>query len=211
MKNTRTYTLTALFLALLILLATTPLGYINLGVINATTMHIPVIVASIVLGPKIGGFLGGVFGLTSMIRNTVMPVPLSFAFSPFIPVYGTDTGSWKALIVTLVPRILIGVVPYFVYKCLNKLLKEKQKSISLFIAGILGSMTNTLLVMNLIYFLFKEPYAEMNGKAGAALYYFVIGIIFGNGIPEAIVAGITASAICMVLFRIIKTDQNYNL
>jgi uncharacterized membrane protein len=56
-KDTKKFTLTAMFLAIMILLAVTPLGFIPIGPINATTMHIPVIIASIVLGPKIGGSL----------------------------------------------------------------------------------------------------------------------------------------------------------
>ena len=107
MKNTRTFALTAMFLAIMILLAVTPLGFIPIGPINATTMHIPVIIASIVLGPRLGGFLGGTFGLISMIRSTVIQTPLSFVFSPFIPVIGTDHGSLKALLIAFIPRILI--------------------------------------------------------------------------------------------------------
>ena len=41
-----------MFLAILLLLALTPLGFITLGPLNSTTMHIPVIIGSIVLGPK---------------------------------------------------------------------------------------------------------------------------------------------------------------
>ena len=52
--------LTAFFLAIMILLASvTFLGFIPIGPLNATTLHIPVIIASIVLGPKLGAFLGG--------------------------------------------------------------------------------------------------------------------------------------------------------
>lgn len=203
MKNTRKFVLTAMFLAILILLAVTPLGYINLGFINATTMHIPVIVASIILGPKLGAFLGGVFGITSILRNTFIPTPLSFAFSPFIPIYGGEQGSWMAIIISIIPRILIGVVPYFVFIGLNKLMKNKQP-LTLFIAGIAGSMTNTLLVMNMIYFFFQEPYSAMVGKAGTALYAAILTIIFANGLPEAIVAGLATAAVSVVLFRLIK-------
>lgn len=39
MKNTRTFALTAMFLAIMILLAVTPLGFIPIGPINATTMQ----------------------------------------------------------------------------------------------------------------------------------------------------------------------------
>ncbi len=69
-------------------------------------MHIPVIIGSIVLGAKkIGSMLGGTFGIISLIKNTTAPTPLSFVFSPFIPVIGTDHGSWKALLIVLIPRI----------------------------------------------------------------------------------------------------------
>lgn len=59
-KNVKSFTLTAMFLAIMIILAVTPLGFIPIGPINATTMHIPVIIASIVLGPRIGAGLGTV-------------------------------------------------------------------------------------------------------------------------------------------------------
>jgi uncharacterized membrane protein len=56
-RNVKDFTLTAMFLAIMIILAVTPLGFIPIGPINATTMHIPVIIASIVLGPRIGAGL----------------------------------------------------------------------------------------------------------------------------------------------------------
>lgn len=204
MKNTKNFVLTSMLLAVMILMAMTPLGYINLGFINSTTMHIPVIIASIILGPKIGGFLGGIFGITSIIRNTVMPTALSFAFSPFVPVYGSNHGSLAAILISILPRILIGIVPYYVFVGLNKVLKNKKQPVSLFIAGILGSITNTLLVMNLIYFLFQQPYSHMIGKAGTALYVAVLGVIFTNGVPEAIIAGIATAAVSAVLFKFVR-------
>ena len=211
MNNTKKFTLTAMFLAILLLLALTPLGFITLGPLNSTTMHIPVIIGSIVLGPKIGSMLGGPFGIISLIKNTTAPTPLSFVFSPFIPVIGTDHGSWKALLIVLIPRILIGVVPYFAYKWLNKLTKEKAQPVSLFVAGVLGSATNTILVMNMIYFLFNSAYAEIIGKAGTAVYLAIIATIFSSGVPEALVAGVAASAIASVLLRLMKRNATQKL
>lgn len=201
MKNTRTFTLTAMFLAILILLAVTPLGFIPIGPINATTMHIPVIIASIILGPRLGAFLGGTFGLISMIRSTVVQTPLSFVFSPFIPVIGTDHGSWKALLIAFIPRILIGVVPYFVYHGLKKAMKNKANYISLFAAGLAGSLTNTVLVMNMIYFLFQQDYAQVIGANIHAVYSAILAVIFTSGVPEAIVAGLATAAVCTVLLK----------
>ncbi|WP_312498861.1 ECF transporter S component [Enterococcus sp.] len=209
-RSTFDLVLTAFFLGILILLASVPfLGFIPLGPINATTMHIPVIIASIILGPRIGGFLGGAFGLISMIRSTLIITPLSFVFSPFVPLYGTDQGSWKAVLVALIPRILIGVAPYFVFKGCQKMWKNKQQSLSLLLAGIAGGLTNTILVMNLIYFLFHQEYAAVVGKAGNAIYAAILGVIFTQGIPEAMVAGSATMAVASVLLRLV-TNRNKN-
>lgn len=204
MKDIRKLTLTAMFLAILILLAITPLGFIPIGPINATTMHIPVIIGSLVLGPRLGAFLGGSFGVISMIRNTTIITPLSFVFSPFIPIPGLEHGSWKAIIISIIPRILIGVAPYYIYKGLKKLFKGKATALELFIAGVGGSLVNTILVMNLIYFLFKQPYAEIIGASGSAIYGAVMGVIFTSGIPEAIVAGLITAPITMILLKMKK-------
>ncbi len=74
----------AMMAALVVLLANTPLGMIQLPIIKATTTHIPVILGAILLGPMAGSILGAVFGLCSMASNTFAPTLLSFAFSPFI-------------------------------------------------------------------------------------------------------------------------------
>ena len=80
--DTRWMVSVALMAAIVVLLANTPLGLIPLPIIKATTTHIPVIVGAILLGPLAGGILGGVFGICSMINNTIAPAVLSFAFSP---------------------------------------------------------------------------------------------------------------------------------
>lgn len=84
MRNNKTaeLVLTALFAAIIIIMAFTPLGYIPLVVINATIIHIPVILGALFCGPKKGGFLGFIFGLTSFIKNTVMPTSLGICIFP---------------------------------------------------------------------------------------------------------------------------------
>ena len=131
MKNTKTLGMVqlALLTALVAMLAFVPyIGYIKIPVlaIQATTVHIPVIVGSILLGPKKGAFLGFVFGMTSLINNTTQPGLTSFCFSPFIEIGEGLGGSPLALIVCFVPRILVGVVPYFTYEGLQKLWKNKE-------------------------------------------------------------------------------------
>lgn len=208
-KNIFNLVLTALFLSIMLLLATVPfLGFIPIGPIHATTLHLPVIIASIVLGPRTGGFLGGCFGLISMIRNTVMITPMSFAFSPFIAPLGTDgSGSWKALVVVMIPRILIGVVPYFIYQWSMKLFKNKGQGFALFFAGLSGGVVNTVLVMNLIYFLFKTEYAQVLGEAGNAVYWAILGVILTQGIPEAIIGGLACAGVATILLKFMQQRE----
>ena len=192
MNKTREMVLLALFGAIILVLTFTPfVGYIPLGTIRATTVHIPVIIGSIILGPKKGGILGFIFGLTSLYTNTFSPALTSFVFSPFVPM-----GNALSLVICFVPRILVGVVPYFVYRAL----REKSQAAGLLLAGVAGSMTNTLLVMHMIYFFFGASYGAAKNVAADMLYKVLILPVIGiNGVAEAIVAAILASAICAAL------------
>ena len=92
--DTRWLVSVALMAAIIIVLANTPLGMIQLPVIKATTVHIPVILGAILLGPSAGAILGGVFGICSVVSNTMTPTLLSFAFSPFMSTTGIP-GAFK--------------------------------------------------------------------------------------------------------------------
>ena len=202
-EKTRGMVQLALFSAIILILAFTPfLGYIPLGFTRATIIHIPVIVASVMLGPKKGAFLGALFGLTSLINNTVNPTVTSFVFSPFYNVGGVS-GNWLSLVICFVPRILVGVVPYYVYKWVRSLFHKRKdaQTVPLICAGIAGALTNTLLVMNMIFLFFQRDYAAANKKAPEALYTFILSVIGINGVPEAIVAAVLTLAICKALLR----------
>ncbi|MDT2809869.1 ECF transporter S component [Enterococcus asini] len=213
MKNKKTFdiVLTAFFLGIMILMSVVPfLGFIPIGPLNATILHVPVIIGSVILGPRLGAFLGTSFGVMSVINATTRPSALSFVFSPFIPIIGTSHGSWKALLVALVPRILVGIVPYYVYKFGQRFFKGKTNSISLFLAGIAGGLTNTLLVMNLIYFLFKDSYGQIIKKGADQVYGAILAVIATQGVPEAIVAGILTAAVASILLRLRKQNAMGN-
>lgn len=268
-NNSRAFNLvlTAFFTAIIIIMAFTPIGYIPLVVINATIIHIPVILGALFCGPKRGAFLGFVFGLTSFIKNTVMPSSLSaFVFSPVLAysVVG-PAGIIKSTIICFVPRILVGVIPYFVFVGLKKLFgndgnKTKAQWISVTIltaimifaihlflvrlmaenpnanviawivaavmgfliclsltvfmrkrsgthisyayAGLTGALTNTLLVMPMIYIFYKEAYAAALSVDPDAVIGVIEGVISFNGVVEAVVAAILVAAIGMILERL---------
>lgn len=190
----------SLLAAVEIVLAFTPLGFIPLGATNATTIHIPVILGGILLGPAAGAILGGVFGLASIITNTVRPGLTSFVFSPFYTAGGVS-GGLRSLVVALVPRILVGVVAALIYRLVMMLSKEKSM-VSGVIAGVVGSLTNTALVLTGIFYLFGQDYAAIKGFPVSELFPFLMGIVTINGLPEAAVAGVLCGAILQPLLRL---------
>lgn len=191
----------ALFAAIIFIMAFTPfLGYIPLGFTRATIIHIPVILGSILLGPKKGAILGGVFGLTSFINNTINPTITSFVFTPIYSL-GEFEGGVGSIIICFLPRILVGVFPWYVYQSMQKVMKQKHSPIALGLAGIVGSLTNTVLVMSLILVFFKDAYALANNKAPAAIYGFILSIVGINGVPEAIVAAVLVATVGRILTK----------
>ena len=198
--------LIAIFTAIIFVLSFTPIGYIQLGLIKATIIHVPVIIASILLGPKRGAILGFVFGLTSFISNTTAPVVSSFIFTPFANLPGETHGSLLSLITCFVPRIMVGIVPFYVNQLISRFTKNKS-TLQYAISGMVGSLTNTLLVLGSIILLFKDAYAKINQVNTTGLYKIIGGIIFSNGIIEAMVAGVIVSLVCRSLMSNRKIEK----
>ena len=209
-KQVQGMAILAMFTGIIFLLTFTPLGLIDLPVIKATILHVPVIIGSILLGPKKGAFLGGMFGLSSLIKNTLVPGLSSFVFTPLIPVPGLDRGSPWALFICFVPRILVGVTPWLVYTFIKFLFRKSNagvQTVGMVIAGIVGALTNTVLVMGSIGVIFTEAYAAAQGIPADAVMGFILGIVAANGIPEAIVAAVLTPAVCVPMVRALKLEK----
>jgi len=202
-EKTKKLVMMAMFCAIMGVMAVTNIGMIPLGFMNATTLHIPVILCAVLLGPKSGMMMGFVFGLISLLTNTFRPNITSFVFSPFSPFYQSEYGNpFFSLLICFVPRILIGLVSGLSY---NGFKKTKLPSlISLGLTGFLGSITNTILVMGGIWLLFGEGYAAAKGMAVNALGGVIGSVVLINGVPEAIVAAILTAAIGKALEKLLQ-------
>ena len=199
-KDTRYLVTIAMFAAIIILLANTPLGMIQLPIIKATTVHIPVILGAVLLGPAAGAILGAIFGICSMVSNTMAPTLLSFAFSPFL---AQDLpGVFKAIWISVGCRIMIGVVAGWLFNLFRKF--KVNTWISLPITGFVGSMTNTVFVMGSIYLLLARQYAEAKQVAVSAVWGLVMGTVTASGIPEAIAAAVLVAALGKALFAVVN-------
>ena len=196
--DTRFMVSVGLMAAIVIVLANTPLGMIQLPIVKATTVHIPVIIGAILLGPMAGAILGGVFGVCSLISNTMAPTLLSFAFSPFMSTTGI-IGAINAIWVSVGCRILIGLAAGWLWRLFKKI--KLNQIVALSVTGFVGSMVNTIAVMGSIYLLFAQQYAEAKDVAVTAVWGLVIGTVTASGIPEAIAAAVIVAVVGKVLLR----------
>lgn len=196
-NKTKSMVLHALFIAIEMLLIFVPfLGYIPIGPLRATTLHIPVIIAGIVLGKKSGAIIGLSFGIISLLYNTMNPTITSFVFSPFI------SGNVLSIVIAIIPRVLIGFIAGWIYEKLQT--KKIQDIVSMSISSIMGALTNTILVLGGIYIIFGASYAKALSINYQELMPWMLGIITSQGILEAIVGTIIAVLVSKTLIKVMK-------
>lgn len=148
--NARNIAVIGLLGAFTAVLGMTPLGFIPIGPTRATIMHIPVIVGSILYGPMVGGFVGLIFGLFSIINALINMTPVSFVFlNP---------------LVSVLPRVLIGIGSYYAYAFIKSIGVKNFKWLLVVIGigivayigyGIFASVSNQQwfnLIVNLLLF-----------------------------------------------------------
>lgn len=130
--------LVALFSAIVIVFTVIPnLGYLSTGPIEITTLHIIVIIGALFLGPKYGAVIGGVWGITCIVRAFILGGG-SEVFKPFLNP-----------MVSFVPRVLVGLLSALIFNALKK--TKLNTVVSAGIAGAAGTLTNTVCVLSALY------------------------------------------------------------
>ena len=197
--DTRYMATLAMLCGVLLVMGMTGIGFIPLPVIKATTMHIPVILGAILLGPGAGAALGAVFGLCSIWANTTTPGLLSFAFSPFMSTDGLN-GVMKSLWIALGCRILFGFVAGLLWKLIKRIAGKDY--IALPVTAVVSTLCHTIFVMGSIYLLLAQQYAAAKNVAINAVFGLIMGTVTASGIPEAIVAAILVTVIGKALLHL---------
>lgn len=186
-SNAYKITIRAVLTALIILQTMIPfLGYIPLGITSITIIHITVIVAAIVLGPKDGMFIGLIWGLFTIIRAFT---------SPTTPL---DTLVFTNPIISVLPRILVGLVAGVLFQWIYR--RSKKVVLASVVAAIFGTLTNTVLVLFFMGTLYTSLVAKTYGVDPSGLVALLGGIAVTNGISEIISAIIITPIIVKALF-----------
>lgn len=129
----RRMVLASIFCALIIVMSIVPYtGYISYGIVEITTLHIVVILGAVLLGWVYGAILGFVWGVTCLIRAYVTAIYLPFGFGNPL--------------VSVLPRILVGLFAGLVFAALSK--TRLNKTISIILSTLVGVLTNTTLVLS---------------------------------------------------------------
>jgi uncharacterized membrane protein len=162
-------TMISVFAALIVVIAAVPmLGFIQIGIISLTIIHIPVLIGGIFGGRKVSIALGLVFGLSSLIVALTRPVsPIDILF--------------QNPLISVLPRVLFGWALYEIYVAFQKLVKNQFAAIS--ISMVLATFTHTILVLVPLYLIGGG--AEIFGDA---LVPFIFGVIGANGVWEMLAA-----------------------
>lgn len=188
-KKTLRLNMLAMFIAIILLQTSIPLiGYIPIGPLEITIIPMTVVVATILLGTVDGAIVGGVWGFITFVRAFVWPT------SPLAAIVFVNP------LISVIPRIMIGVVAGFTYTYFKKHLKSQTVGIS--IAAVLGSLTNTILVLGLIYVFYKAKAPQLYQINIKELLPYLLGVVGTNGIPEAIFSGIVTPLIAIPVKKI---------
>ncbi len=191
-KATRQLTLTALFIALVVLLGLTPLGLIPLGFINVTILHIPVIIGALVLGLKGGLILGCAFGLVSTLRAFGIPLPASALVSNLMA-----ESPLLVVVMSMLPRLLVPLATCGLCHLLER--RGARRSVALAASAVAGTLTNTVFYLGLMLLFYI-----LTSLDAAA----VLGLIAGTGAlgggAEAVVAALVTTPVVLALEKIQK-------
>ena len=185
--------LAALFIALIIILAFTPmLGYIKIGPLSITTVIIPVVIGAIVLGPYYGALLGFVFGMTSFLQ-CFMGDAFGASLVSISPVL--------TFIVCIVPRVCVGIVPPLLFRLIMKR-PTNSRTIAVFVSGLAGALTNTVLFLGFLGLFFgsSEPIRNLFSVFGVnSVLALLIAMAGVNAIAEAVAVALIAPPVYFAL------------
>ena len=202
--STKKMVITAMFVAITAVLTFTPIGMIPLPppLANATTVHIPVLLAALIEGPVVGLIVGFSFGVCSLIHawGTGMIGLTLFFRNPLI---------------SILPRLLVPLIAFGIYQLLQKIDKSKRinNKVQCTIASILGSFSNTILCLGMILLIYYSELTTLVNEMAAAssiniqyighpAIWLISAVGLPNGISEALAAGVIVPLVKFALDKV---------
>ena len=185
----RELTIIGLLAGITIALGLSGYGIIPLGPLNVTTLHVPTLIGAIVEGPKVGGFVGFIFGCYSLWQNITAPNILSPLFiNP---------------IISVLPRVLFPILAYLVYLVLWKVPQGPR----IIVTAFMGTIFHTIMVMGLIFLLYADMFALKMNLSPDQVLGSILFLSATHGIPEAVFAAVIVTPVAMALRKVLRKDK----
>ena len=193
MRSTKTIKMAqmAILIAVVLIMAFTPLGYLKTAGLEISLITIPVAIGAMVIGPGAGAVLGAVFGITSFYQ--------CFGMSPFGAML-LSINPLYTFLVCVPTRILMGYLAGVLFKVFIK--ADKGNTVCYFAGGFITAFLNTLFFMSILILLFWNTDYIQGLAAGNNVMLFVILFVGINGVVEwiatTIVGGIVSKAVAKI-------------
>lgn len=190
MKNKKTYELVllALLLAIELIFAFTPLGYLRVGIVEITFMTLPIAISAMLINERASLILGCVFGLTSFIQ--------CFGISPFGTTLCT-IDPLRTFVLCFIPRALMGYLSGLIFKLVSRI--DKKKILSFIASAFSAAFLNTLFFLLTFILLFGNESITIGEEtydiAKMSIIQIVVFIVGVNGLIEAGVCTVVSAAI----------------
>lgn len=190
--KTRQITMLGLLTAVLLIMAYTPLGYLNIGPLAITLNVIPLALAAITLGPAGGAAVGAVFGFTSFLQcigvgGTSAMGAMLFGINPIL-----------AFIQRFVPRVLDGFLLGYIFKGMRK---RTNTQIACCVTGFFSAFLNTVFFMAALILLFGNTEYVQGLIGGKNIILFVGAFVGVNAVFEMIAATIITGSVGFALYK----------
>ena len=172
----------ALMIAIIFVMAFTPLGYLRTPGLSITFLTVPVAVAAMILGPKGGAICGAAFGITSLMQcfGTSAFGAMLLGINPFGTVF-----------TCIVPRILEGLLSGLIFKAV----RSKNKNLAYFAGGLACPILNTIFYMSSLV---------LDALGVTNPFAFVVAFVGVQGAIEAVVCTVVGAAVARALAAALK-------
>lgn len=196
MRSTKTMKMAqmAILIAIVLIMAFTPLGYLRTAGLEISLITIPVAIAAMVMGPTAGAVTGTIFGLTSFYQ--------CFGMSAFGAML-LNINPLLTFLVCVPTRMLEGYLTGLIFPYLLKI--DKTKTVSFFFGGFLTAVLNTILFVGLLMMCFwNTEYIQSLNATGVNVMLFCAAFVGINGVVEWIATTVAGGVIAKATAKVVK-------
>ena len=179
----------AMLLAIVVIFTVFNIANIPVGPIVATVYHVPVIIGAVLLDTRAGAILGGAWGILNFW------LAISGQTTDIVALTAISENPFGYFCVSFLPRLAVGIVAGL----LGGLFRKKNSAVGYAVTGAVGSLTNTVGYLGLLYLLFKQLLANVYSIDASAVIGMVLSVAGTNGLVEAAVSAVLTLAVCKAI------------